>query len=75
MRILYKESRKTNTGTSSLLATSSTDQVQFLWYLAVKTEVEEKMKEQDLGLWRQRWREKGWVVWVKKREREDIEEK
>lgn len=36
-------------GTISLWATSRTTQVQFLWYLAVKNELEEKTKEQELG--------------------------
>jgi hypothetical protein len=47
-------------------------QVQFLWYLAVKNEVEEKTKEQELGLRRRRRREKRWVVrYRKKAEKEE----
>jgi len=47
-------------------------QVQFLWYLAVKNELEEKTKEQELGLRQRRRREKRWVVSVLKESRKRI---
>jgi hypothetical protein len=50
VRKLKKEPQKSNASTSSLLVTSRMEQVQFLWYLAVKNEVKEKMKAQELGL-------------------------
>jgi len=70
--VIRKEIRKKIVGTISLWATSRTMDVRFLWYLAVKNELEEKTKEQELDLRRRRRREERWVVSVQKESRKRI---